>query len=166
MLLDDEDALHPEYLLVKPPSQLSTDVIQRHKRYGLAIVNGTSGVDIDREANFSDIEEMLRKMFPTLFDWFDDLPKLEASSDKSFGDPEHLPQWLLCNKLPGRSSGISVASGVAFPTGADIDFNVQTKRSGFRENILILSEHFAFLSFYSEILGAKISLSDSHSRSH
>jgi len=138
---DDEDALQPEYFLRKPPTQLSPDVIQRHKRYGLAVVNGSSGIDIDHEANFWDVEEMLRSLFPALFDWFDGLPTVEANSDNKFGDPKYLPQWLICTKLPGRSSGVSVAAGVAFPTGSDIDFNVQTKRSGFRENVLILSKH-------------------------
>lgn len=142
MDLDDEEALRPEYILVKPPTQLSPDVIQRHKHYGLAVVGGASGICIDREANFWDIEEMLRSFFPALFDWFEDLPKVDANPDNGFGHPEHLPQWLLCTKLPGRSSGISIAAGLAFPTGSDIDFNVQTKRSGFRENILILSKYF------------------------
>jgi hypothetical protein len=144
MDVDDEDALRPEFILIKPPAQLSPDVIQRHKHYGLAVVNGTSGIDIDREANFWDIEEMLRSLFPVLFEWFDDLPEVEANLDDAFGGAEHLPQWLLCTKLPGRSSGVSIASGVAFPNGSDIDFNVQTKRSGFRENILILSQLFFF----------------------
>jgi len=136
----DEDELRPEYVLVKPPAQLSPDVIQRHKRYGLAVSNSTAGIDIAYEANFWDIEEMLRSFFPTLFEWFDTLPKVEGNSDTDFGDPADLPQWLLCTKLPGRSSGVSIAAGVAFPTGSDIDFNVQTKRSGFRENVLILSK--------------------------
>ena len=137
--LDDDDALQPEYVLVKPPTQLSADIVQRHKHYGLAVVNGTSGMEIDREANFGDVEKILRGFFPDLFDWFDGLPKVEANSSGNVGEPEHLPQWLLCTKLPGRSSGVSVATGVAFPSGSDIDFNVQIKRSGFRENILILS---------------------------
>ena len=140
MDLDDDDALQPEYLLVKPPIQLSADVIQRHKHYGLAVVNGTSGMDIDRQANFWEIEEILRGFFPDLFDWFDGLPKVEANSDGNLGEPEHLPQWLLCTTLPGHSSGVSIAAGVAFPTGSDIDFNVQIKRSGFQENTLILSK--------------------------
>jgi hypothetical protein len=137
----DEDELRPEYVLVKPPAQLSPDFIQRHKHYGLAVANGTTGIDITYEANFWDIEEMLRSFFPTLFEWFDTLPKVEGNTDTNSGDPADLPQWLLCTKLPGRSSGVSIAAGVAFPTGSDIDFNVQTKRSGFRENILILSKY-------------------------
>jgi len=153
----DEDALRPEYVLIKPLVQLSQDVIQRHKSYGLAVVD-TYGMDIDREANFWSIEEMLRSLFPALFEWFEDLPKVEANLDDNLERPEHLPQWLLCTKLPGRSSGVSVAAGVAFPTGSDIDFNVQTKHSGFRENILILSKSFIspcylfLLRNYSNIL--------------
>lgn len=139
MDMDDDDALQPEYVLVKPPSQLSADVVQRHKHYGLAVVDGTSGMEIDREATFGDIEKILQGFFPDLFDWFDGLPKVEANLGANVDEPKHLPQWLLCTKLPGRSSGVSVAAGVAFPSGSDIDFNVQTKRSGFRENILILS---------------------------
>ena len=135
---EDEDELRPEYLLVKPPAQLSPDFIQRHKRYGLAVANSTAGIDIDYEANFWDIEKMLRSYFSTLFDWFDTLPKVEGNSDSNLGDPVDLPQWLLCTKLPGRSSGVSIAAGVAFPTGSDIDFNVQTKCSSFRDNVLIL----------------------------
>ena len=138
----DEDDLKPEYVLVKPPAQLSTDFIQHHKHYGLAIANGTTGIDFPYEASFWDIEETLRSFFPTLFDWFDSLPKVEGNLDTDLGNPAHLPQWLLCTKLPGRSSGVSIAAGVAFPTGSDIDFNVQTKRSGFRENILILSKYY------------------------
>ena len=138
----DEDELRPEYVLVKPPAQLSADFIQRHKHYGLAVANGTTGIDITCEASFWDIEEMLRSLFPTLFEWFDTLPKVEANSDSNLGDPADLPQWLLCTKLPGRSSGVSIAAGVAFPTGSDIHFNVQTKRSGFREHILILSKYY------------------------
>ena len=137
-----KDELRPEYILVKPPAQLSPDIIQRHKHYGLAIVNCTTGIDISYDANFWDIEEILRSFFPTLFEWFDTLPKVEGNSDTDFGDPADLPQWLLCTKLPGRSSGVSIAAGVAFPTGSDIEFNVQTKRSGFRENILILSQYY------------------------
>ena len=137
--LDDDDALQPEYVLIKPPTQLSADVVQCHKHYGLAVLNGNSGMEINHEANFGDIEKILRGFFPDLFDWFDGLPKVEVNSAGNVGEPEHLPQWLLCTKLPGRSSGVSVAAGVAFPTGSDIDFNVQIKRSGFRENILILS---------------------------
>ena len=140
---EDEDELRPEYVLVKPPAQLSPDVIQRHKHYGLAVANSTTGIEISYEANFWDIEEKLRLFFPTLFEWFDTLPKVEGNTDSDFGDPVDLPQWLLCTKLPGRSSGVSIAAGVAFPTGSDIDFNVQTKRSGFRENILILSKYYA-----------------------
>jgi hypothetical protein len=140
MDLDDDGALEPEYLLIKPPAQLSVDVIQRHKHYGLAVVNGTSGMEIDCDANFWDVEEILRGLFPDLFEWFEGLPKVEANSGGNVGEPEHLPQWLLCTKLPGRSSGVSVAAGVAFPKGSDIEFNVQIKRSGFRENILILSK--------------------------
>ena len=94
---------------------------------------------------------MLRSFFPTLFDWFDTLPKVEGNPDTDLGDPADLPQWLLCTKLPGRSSGISIAAGVAFPTGSDIDFNVQTKRSGFRENILILSKYYITLFMVSSI---------------
>jgi len=162
----NEDALRPEYVLIKPPVQLSRDVIQCHKSYGLAVVD-TYGMDIDREANFWSIEEMLRSLFPTLFEWFEDLPKVEVNLDDNLECPEHLPQWLLCTKLPGRSSGVSVAAGVAFSTGSDIDFNVQTKRSGFRENILILSKSFIspcylfLLRNYSNIL-----LSYSYPRSH
>jgi len=153
----DEDTLRPEYVLIKPPVQLSRDVIQCHKSYGLAVVD-TYGMDIDREANFWSIEEMLQSLFPALFEWFEDLPKVEANLDDNLEHPEHLPQWLLCTKLPGRSSGVSVAAGVAFPTGSDIDFNVQTKCSGFRENILILSKSFIspcylfLLRNYSNIL--------------
>jgi len=139
MDLDDDDALLPEYVLVKPPTQLSADVIQCHKHYGLAVVNRTSGMEIDREANFADIEEILWGLFPDLFDWFDGLLNVEANSGGNVGEPKHLPQWLLCTKLPGRSSGVSVAAGVAFPSGSDINFNIQIKRSGFQENILILS---------------------------
>lgn len=145
---EDEDELRPEYLLVKPPAQLSPDFIQRHKHYGLAVANGTTGIDIAYEANFWDIEEMLRSFFPTLFEWFDTLPKVEGNSGTDFGDPVDLPQWLLCTKLPGRSSGVSIAAGVAHPTGSDIDFNVQTKRSGFRENILILSKSYVSSIFF------------------
>ena len=94
---------------------------------------------------------MLRSLFPALFEWFDDLPKVEANSDDNFGDPKHLPQWLLCTKLPGRSSGVSVAAGIAFPTGSDIDFNIQTKRTGFREHILILSKHLVFFQFNRQL---------------
>ena len=137
---EGEDELRPEYVLLKPPAQLSPDFIQRHKRYGLAVANGISGIDIPHEANFWDIDEMLRSFFPTLFAWFDTLPKVEGNTD--FGDTVDLPQWLLCTKLPGRSSGVSIAAGVAFPTGSDIDFNVQTRRSGFRENVLILSQYY------------------------
>jgi hypothetical protein len=147
----DEDELTPEYVLVKPPSQLSPDFIQRHKRYGLAIAN-TSGIDIPYEANFWDIEEMLRSFFPTLFDWFDTLPKVEGNSDTDLGNPADLPQWLLCTKLPGRSSGVSIAAGVAFPTGSDIDFNVQIKRSGFRENILILSKYYITSFIFPQLM--------------
>jgi hypothetical protein len=140
MDLDDDDALQPEYVPVKPPTQLSADVVQCHKHHnGLAVVNGTSGMEIDREASFGDIEKILQGFFPDLFDWFDGLPKVEANAG-DVGEPKHLPQWLLCTKLPGRSSGVSVATGVAFPGGSDIDFNVQIKCSGFRENILILSK--------------------------
>jgi len=159
---DGGDALKPEYVLVNPPAQLSPDVIQRYKRYGLAVFNATSGMEIDREANFWDVEEMLRSFFPSLFDWFDGLPKVEANSDNNIGLPGHLPQWLLCTKLPGRSSGICVAAGIAFPTGSDIEFNVQTKRSGFKENILILSEYFGIF-FPSEKLQANILQSYPHS---
>ena len=139
MDLDDDDALQPEYVLVKPPTQLSADVIQRHKHYGLAVLNGTSGIEIDHEANFGDIEEILRVFFPDLFDWFDGLLKVVVNSGGNVSEPEHLLQWLLCTKLPGRFSGVSVATGVAFPSGSDINFNIQIKHSGFRENILILS---------------------------
>jgi len=162
---DDEDALKPEYVLVNPPAQLSPDVIQRYKRYGLAVVNSTSGMEIDCKANFLDVEEMLRSLFPSLFDWFDGLPKVEANLDNDIGLPKHLPQWLLCNKLPGRSSGVCVAAGVAFPTGSDIEFNVQTKRSGFKENILILSKHFGSFIPSLEKLDANILYSDSLSHS-
>lgn len=134
--LGDEDELRSEYVLVKPPTQLSPDFIQHHKHYGLAVANGTSGIEISYEATFWDIEEMLWSFFPTLFEWFDTLPKVEGNLNTDFGDPADLPQWLICTKLPGHSSGVSIAAGVAFPT--DINFNVQTKRSGFRENILIL----------------------------
>jgi len=144
----DDEELTPEYILVKPPAQLSPDFIQRHKRYGLAVANGNTGIDIAYEASFWDIEEMLRSFFPTLFEWFDTLPKFEGNSETGFGDPVDLPQWLLCTKLPGRSSGVSIAAGVAFPTGSDIDFNVQTKRSGFRENILILSKKYVILFIF------------------
>ena len=147
----DENDLNPEYVLVKPPAQLSPDFIQCHKQYGLAISNVTTGIEIPYEANYWDIEEMLRSFFPTLFDWFDTLPKVEGNPDTDLGDPADLPQWLLCTKLPGRSSGISIAAGVAFPTGSDIDFNVQTKRSGFRENILILSKYYITLFMVSSI---------------
>lgn len=145
-----KDELRPEYILVKPPAQLSPDIIQRHKHYGLAIVNCTTGIDISYDANFWDIEEILRSFFPTLFEWFDTLPKVEGNSDTDFGDPADLPQWLLCTKLPGRSSGVSIAAGVAFPTGSDIEFNVQTKRSGFRENILILSKYYVISFILSQ----------------
>ena len=80
MDLADDDALQPKYVLVKPPTQLSADVVQRHKHYGLAVLNGNSGIEIDHEANFGDIEEILRGFFPDLFDWFDGLPKVEANS--------------------------------------------------------------------------------------
>ena len=139
---ESEDELRPEYVLVKPPAQLSPDFIQCHKHYGLAVANGTTGIDSPHKANFWDIDKMLRSLFPTLFAWFDTLPKVEGNTDTDFGDPVDLPQWLLCTKLPGQSSGVSIAAGVAFPTGSDIDFNVQTKRSGFHENILILSEYY------------------------
>jgi hypothetical protein len=138
---EDEDELKPEYVLVKPPAQLSPDDIQRKKHYGFAVTNCTTGVEIASESNIWDIEEMLRSFFPTLFEWFDTLPKVEGNSNTDFGVPVDLPKWLLCTKLPGRSSGVSIAAGVAFPTGSDIDFNVQTKHSGFRENILILSKY-------------------------
>jgi len=52
MDLDDEKALWPKYVHVKLLTQLSPDVIQHHKHYGLAIVSGTSGICIDCEANF------------------------------------------------------------------------------------------------------------------
>ena len=146
---EDKDELRPEYVLVKPPAQLSPDFIQRHKHYGLAVANCTTGIDFAYEGNFWDVEEKLRSLFPTLFEWFDTLPKVEGNSDNRFGDPADLPQWLLCTKLPGRSSGVSIAAGVAFPTGSDIDFNVQTKRSGFRENILILSKYCVYLNHFS-----------------
>jgi hypothetical protein len=142
---EDEDELRPEYVLVKPPSQLSPDFIQRHKHYGLAVADGTNGIDFAYEENFWDVEEKLRSFFPTLFEWFDTLPKVEGNSDNRFGDPVDLPQWLLCTKLPGRSSGVSIAAGVAFPTGSDIEFNVETKRSGFREKTLILSKYYGYL---------------------
>lgn len=128
--------------MINPPTQLSPDVVQRHKHYGLAVSNTTNGMEISYEANFWDIEEMLRSFFPTLFEWFDTLPSVEGNSDNHIGEPVDLPQWLLCTKLPGRSSGVSIAAGVGFPTGADIDFNVQTKRSSFRENTLILSKFY------------------------
>ena len=64
---ESEDELRPEYMLVKPPAQLSPDFIQRHKHYGLAVANGTTGIGIPHEANFWDIDEMLRSLFPTLF---------------------------------------------------------------------------------------------------
>ena len=158
---DDEDTLKPEYVLVNPPAQLSPDVIQRYKRYGLAVVDSISGMEIDCKANFWDIEEMLRSLFPPLFDWFDGLPEVEANLDKDIRLPNHLPQWLLCNKLPGRSSGVCVAAGVAFPTGSDIEFNVQTKRSGFKENILILSECVGSFISSLEKLDTNILYSDS-----
>ena len=100
---------------------------------------------------------MLRLFFPTLFEWFDTLfewfdtlPKVERNSNTDFGDLADLPQWLLCTKLPGHSSGVSIAAGVAFPTGSDIDFNMQTKCSGFCENILILSKYFVTLFILSQ----------------
>ena len=147
----DEDNLTSEYVLVKPPSQLSPDFIQHHKHDGLAIAN-SSGIEIPYEANFWDIEEMLRSFFPTLFDWFDTLPKVEGNSDTDLGNPANLPQWLLCTKLPGRSSGVSIAAGVAFPTGSDIDFNMQTKCSGFRENILIFSKYYITSFIFPQLM--------------
>ena len=99
--LDDDDTLQPEYVLIKPPTQLSADIVQHHKHYGLVVLNGNSGMEINREANFGDIEKILRGFFPDLFNWFDGLPKVEANSASNVGEPEHLPQWLLCTKLPG-----------------------------------------------------------------
>ena len=57
--LDDDDTLQPEYVLIKPPTQLSADVVQCHKHYGLAVLNGNSGMEINCEANFGDIEKIL-----------------------------------------------------------------------------------------------------------
>ena len=144
---EDEDKLKPEYVLVKPPAQLSPDFIQHCKHHGLAIANENTTIEIDHKANFWDIEELLRSLFPALFDWFDTLPSVEGNSETNFGEPAQLPQWLLCTKLPGRSSGVFIAAGLAFPTGSDIEFNIQTKRSGFRENILILSMYFYSIIF-------------------
>ena len=62
---------------------------------------GNSGMEINCEANFGDIEKILQGFFPDLFDQFDGLLKVEANSAGNVGKPEHLPQWLLCTKLPG-----------------------------------------------------------------
>ena len=43
---EDEDELRLEYILVKPPTQLSPDFIQCHKHYGLAVANFTTGIEI------------------------------------------------------------------------------------------------------------------------
>jgi hypothetical protein len=130
----DGSNLFSEYTVRNPPA-LNPATLQTLRTFGLAVIDYQHGIELHTAWDYPAVVRKLRELFPNLFEWFNGL-FTEPNPDPD--DKEHpwLPHFRLCNKA---GKGVSVASGVFYPTGYDLYFNARIGRAGFRNHMLILS---------------------------
>ncbi|KAK7016172.1 hypothetical protein R3P38DRAFT_3569939 [Favolaschia claudopus] len=89
--------------------------------HGLAVVDLTHGISIDRTADHDELKDRLHELFPQPFAYFD---RVEAESESDSKEPV----WWLGTV---NSKQLQIAP-VTHPTGADAEYNKGATTSGFR----------------------------------
>ncbi|KAG2138164.1 hypothetical protein BD769DRAFT_1320828, partial [Suillus cothurnatus] len=96
----------------KAPSKNSLNEIQAMKNHGCYV---DEQVTFHHDWSYSRITQLLRKLFPKVFDYLDMERSRNASSSQSAGQDEK-PVWRLLNK----SGQVLTVVDIVCPTGTDL----------------------------------------------
>lgn len=129
-------SFHPVYSL-QSEVDVSPNALTGMIQSGLA-VRRNRGFEFRSTDSYATCDEMLRNLFPRLFNWID-----ENEDDNS-----ELSSWLIGFKTPYKKR-IAVYSDDSLPTGSDIlsSCQISKAKAGIRERTLYLGKDFN-LSFY------------------
>ncbi len=135
----DNSSFHPVYCL-QSDIDISSMALTGMKQSGLCIMKD-SGFEFRLTDTYLMVEDILRPLFPKLFDWISEMEPDDATTSS----------WLICMKPPySRKSLIVYSDDQSLPTGFDVITACQLskRKVGVQNRILYLGKPLAFVSYF------------------